>query len=251
MHSQTPVTVTGVFFQPIDYEQLVSMSNLPTAATYDRFMEEGEKLIRTSEMKFRALCDSARISYSIHDQEKDWSSDLLIKETRFADLLVISAELFCSNVFAGQPNIFMRDTLHKAECPVVIVPEDFRPFNRTIIAYDGRKESMFALRQFCYLFPQWTSLPTEIVFLRDESNEDIPDIESLKEYTRHQFGSLNISKLHFTGRKYFASWMEEKKDVMLVTGAFSRPAISNVLHRSFADQLITDHNAPIFLAHNV
>jgi hypothetical protein len=145
----------------------------------------------------------------------------------------------------------MKETLHRAECPVFIIPEKFQPFDRVVVAYDGQKECMYAIRQFCYLFPLLMGLPTEFVYMKDEKNEEIPDLEALKEFTRNHFNNLNISKLHFDGRKYFASWMDEKKGVMLVTGAFSRPAISTVLHRSFADQLINEHNAPIFLAHHV
>ena len=101
-----PLSVTGVFFTPIDFEQLVSVSYMPNAGPYVKLKEQEKKLVRNSEDKFKQLCESAGIKYHIHDQHEEWSSDLLVKETRFADLMVISEELFCSNIFAGQPNVF-------------------------------------------------------------------------------------------------------------------------------------------------
>lgn len=251
MHANDPISVTGIFFTPIDFEQLLSVSYVPAAEPYFKMKADERKQVLHSEDLFKTKCQSNGIKFHIHDKREEWSSDLLVKETRFADLAVMSEELFCANVFAGQPNVFMKLGLRNAECPVMLIPEDFKPFRRIVVAYNGKKESMFALKQFCYLFPKLTELPTEFVYAKDEKSEDVPDAEWLKEYARLHFGNLNVAKLHFDGGKFFSTWLEDKKDILLLTGSFSRSALSTAVHRSFIEQIIHEHAVPIFIAHHV
>ena len=62
-----------------------------------------------------------------------------------------------------QPNFYMIEALRASESPVVVVPENFSRIDHLAFAYDGGKESMFAIKQFTYLFPNLTDLPSEFV----------------------------------------------------------------------------------------
>jgi hypothetical protein len=90
-----------------------------------------------------------------------------------------------------------------------------------------------------------------MVYIRNESSDEIPNNDLLQEYARLNFDSLATFKLHFDGKKYFATWLEEKKNVMLVTGSYARSSVSNLFNRSFADNIIRDHTSPVFIAHHV
>jgi hypothetical protein len=133
---------------------------------------------------------------------------------------------------------------------VIVVPENFRAIERVAIAYDGKKESMFALRQFANLFPNLMELPADVVHIRNDKDEEIPDRDLLLEYTKAHFEAQYTSKLHFDPKKYFANWLDDKKNVFLVTGSFSRSAFSNMLKASFTTEIISRHNCPIFIAHS-
>ena len=61
-------------------------------------------------------------------------------------------------------------------------------------------------------------------------------------------GTQHTSKLHFDPKKYFTSWLDDKKNVFLVTGSFSRSAFSNMLKESFTSKIISRHSCPIFIA---
>jgi hypothetical protein len=129
------------------------------------------------------------------------------------------------------------------------VPENFKYIERIAIAYDGEKESMHAIKQFVYLFPDLTELPTEIVHIKEETSDDVPNRDLLREYTFSHFQSQYTSKLHFDPKKYFISWLEEKKNVLLIAGSFSRSSFSNNMRKSFAEKIIAEHTCPIFIAH--
>jgi hypothetical protein len=244
-----PVFVKSIFFAPVDYEQMISVSYMPIAEPFVKLKEDEKRRVQQSKNEFTRLCEGLRIKYSVHENEDEWDKNLFVKESRFADLVLVSEELFCSNILHTQPNYFMQEALHGAECPVLVVPESFRNIDRIAIAYDGKRESMFALKQFSYLFPQLSELPAEFIYINNDKNEVIPDNDLLMEYTRMHFNSISASKLHFDPKKYLNAWLSDKKNVLLITGSYSRSAVSNMLNHSFTDNVIQEHSTPVFIAH--
>jgi hypothetical protein len=243
------ILVKGLFFSPPDFEQMVPLGFIPVAETYVQIKKEEKLLIRKSQEQFLNECEKHGMKYQIHSYEGVWNRDLFVKESRFADLVIISEELFCLDALNVQPNYFMEETLRASECPVLVVPENFREIERLAVAYDGGKEGMFALKQFVYLFPDYVDLPADFVHIKNAEDDEIPDRGLLQEYTSAHFEALYASRLHFDPKKYFSSWLENKKNVLLVTGSYSRSAFSNLFKQSFAENVISNHTCPIFIAH--
>ena len=244
------IYVKGIFFDSNDIMQFVPLSYNHSEGPYVKLMENEKPAIKQSEDIFKERCKESGIRFRVHEEKKEWLSDLFAKETRFADLAVFSEQLFSADISEIEPNTFMQEALRIAECPTILIPENFKTIDRVIVAYDGKKDSAFALKQFCNIIPQLTELPTEFVYIKDEDDSSIPDAELLKEYARLHFESLGIAKLHFDARKYFASWTEEKKNIILIAGSFGRSAVSRILRGSFAEKIIQDHKFPIFISHN-
>jgi hypothetical protein len=243
------ITVKGLFFTSIDTDALIPLSFLPVTAPYARFIEQEKEMVHKSQQLFIQACEDAGLRHQVHSHAFEWNREVIEKESRYADLVVLSGELFCRDVPDRQPNYFMEETLHLAECPVVVVPQNFRAIERITIAFDGKKESMFAVRQFANLFPDLLELPTDIVHIKNDADDEIPDRGLLLEYTKAHFDAQYTSKLHFDPKRYFASWLDEKKNVFLVTGSFSRSPFSNTLKESFSTEIIKRHGCPIFIAH--
>jgi hypothetical protein len=249
MAGNEPVTVKGLFFTPIDINQLIPVSYMPLSEPYVKLKEHEKEVVRKNEKYFISECEAYGIRHQVQSYTKEWNKETLVKESRYADLVIISEELFCCDTFDQQPNYFMEEAIHHAECPVIVVPENFRAVERIAIAYDGKKESMFALRQFANLFPNLMDCPSDIVHIKDDESEEIPDHELLLEYSKAHFEAQYTSKLHFDPKKYFTSWLDNKKNVLLVTGSFSRSGVSNMFRESFATEVISNHSCPIFIAH--
>ena len=243
------VVVKGLFFTPIDIDQMISISFIPIAEHYVKLKELEKKLVQKSEIQFVELCEASGIRHVYHSYTNEWNKELLVEESRYADLVVISEELFCSDALDRQPNYFMEETLRSVECPVILVPENFRIIERVAIAYDGKKEGMYALRLFANLFPYLLEIPTEIVHINEDKTKGVPKLDLLREYTSAHFEAQYTSRLHFDPKKYFTDWLENKKNVLLVTGSFSRSAFSNMVKESFTTKVISRHSCPVFIAH--
>lgn len=249
LQEQEPVHVLGLFFNPIDVDALVAVSQIPVQAPYDRITEQEHEVMAANKANFARRCEQRHIRYQVHAHDGQWDRDMLVEETRFADVLVLSGELFYADINLRQPNVYLREALSGAECPVAIIPENYKQCDHVFMAYDGTKESLFAIKQFCYLFPSLTDLPTEMLYVRDEPEDNIPDLERLRQYTRQHFDAMGFSKLHFKASHYFSTWIGEKKNVLLVTGSYGRSPFSYLAKHSFAEQVISEHKIPVFIAH--
>ncbi|MFI5153970.1 MAG: universal stress protein [Chitinophagales bacterium] len=248
MNAQEPIFLKGIFFNAIDYEQLITLSYLPLTAPYERMKTAEIQDVERSKEEFKKDCLHAGIKFLIHEKNEEWNRELLVKESRYSDCMVISEDLFMSQLLDTQPNFFMQELLHGSECPVAIIPEKFHEPDRLVFAFDGKKESIHALKQFTYLFPKYMDLPAQYVYV-SEDEEEFPDEELLKEFSRCHNNAAGFAKLTFDPKKYFATWLEYRKNAILVTGSYSRSSISNLMRSSFTDHVIREHACPIFVAH--
>ncbi len=189
------------------------------------------------------------IRHQLHEHDTRWDKQILEKESRYADLVLLSGELFYADINIRQPNVYLHEALYGAECPILVIPESYQQCDHLFFAFDGSKESMFAIKQFSYLFPNLTDLPAEVVYIKDENSAAIPDVEHLRRYARQHFESMGLSKLQFKASRYFATWIGEHKQVMLITGSYGRSMLSYMTKRSFAEQVVQEHKIPVFIAH--
>ncbi|CAN5751927.1 hypothetical protein BH11BAC4_BH11BAC4_18440 [soil metagenome] len=242
--------LAGAFLHAVNFEEFLPGVFATYSGPVVQFMEEEKELLKKQVQHFEDLCHRNGIEYRVHDESMNWNIEDLEKETRFTDMMVMSEELFCNEFNQREPNSFMQQTIHRSECPVVCVPEKFRPFNKIVFAYDGGKDSMFALKQFCNLFPGFAENETNIVYARQGDNDIIPDLAYLEEYAGRHFKNLNFEKLPFNGKKHFGSWVKDKDDILLVSGSYGRSGLSTSISKSFIDDIIHEHHIPVFIAHN-
>jgi hypothetical protein len=245
-----PVLLTGAFFHSANFDVLIPPSVAFSPHPVLAFTDSDITAVRSSIDKFEHKCRQNDIEYRIHEESDVFNIDDFTKETRFADLAIISEELFFSHIDPQQPNSFMKQVLHSSECPLLVVPESYKPVSHLTFAYDGEKESMFAIKQFCYLFPQYTKLPTDTVYWVEKTDEEIPDIEYLEEFASRHFDDLNFKELFFDPKKYIADWCRKNRDSIFVSGSYKRSGVSALLRKNFVDEMIKHPSATIFIAHN-
>jgi hypothetical protein len=131
---------------------------------------------------------------------------------------------------------------------VLIVPEDYTLPNTVVLAYNGRPDSVFAIKQFTYLFPQFYSWETTLVTVEDD-NEPLPFQELIEELAAKHFANLTLEVLSNATEKSFLNSISGKTDTMLVAGAFGRSEFSNLFKKSFLTDIIKDHKIPVFVGH--
>jgi hypothetical protein len=245
------ISLKALFFTELAVETFDFITGVPYGGVSERIRKELNQEVHGSRDRFIEKCESVGIRYKIGEIKSSWDTERFISETRFADLAVISKQLFYQDLSKFQPNVFMREALHASECPVLIVPENFTSVDRIVLAYDGKKESAFALKQFTNLFTQFDHLPIEFVYVSDEENSEIPDKELLKEYSNAHFDAGQIREIKIIEHHSFSNWLGGLKNALIISGSFSRSAVSRMVKPSFINQVIEKNSVPLFIAHNV
>jgi hypothetical protein len=115
--------------------------------------------------------------------------------------------------------------------------------------HDGSESSVFAIKQFAYLFPDFEKNKTLLVYADEEGDRKIPEESYIEELAARHFPDLTIMKLELDPKKYFASWMSEKKNSILVSGSFGRSLFTQAFRKSFIAKVIKEHSLPVFITH--
>ena len=250
MNNHSPILLTGIFLPQLTYANLWSYADSSGGAFNIPLIEDSSaELVQENIGKFQDYCRQNEIQYKVHKDYLDFALPELKRETRFADVLILGGETFYRGFSKENRGEYMKEALHSAECPVVIVPEKFEPPKLNIIAVDGSESSLFALKQFSYLFGQFSQNRTLIVTTEDEDEVSKKVMECVNELTRCHFPNFSLVRLTFDPGKYLSTWVEEKKASIFVSGSFGRSFWSRLVKKSSVSELISDLTVPVFIAH--
>ncbi len=248
LNESDPILLTGIFFSKVDFLSFFlfppSIANALPRPVKELEKGEIEQAIET----FIERCKAHNIDYRVHKEIDDLAVPQLTKETRFADLMIMGSEIFNSNISEKNSNTYLKDTLQHTECPVMIVPEDSYYPSQNILAYDGSASSVFAIKQFAYLFPNLCTNKTILVYA-SEDTEDIPAQENIEELAASHFSDLAITLLNTGKRKNFSEWVLKHENPLLISGSFGRSGFSSLFTKSFVTDIIGAHQTPVFIAH--
>ncbi|MCD2421588.1 universal stress protein [Niabella pedocola] len=242
LRKQEHLSVKGLFFKA---PAITTATRHPAAGK-----EDLPHFSNQDTAQFMDQCRNSDISsHTVEKSNTEWQKAFWKHESRYADLLIFSQALLYAGTAAHQPNGYMQQLLRWANCPVLAVPENTGAPEQLLVAYDGSPQSMHALKQCCLLFPQYGQLPVRIAYVKEEDSDHIPQLQLLTEYAHAHFTDVKILKLHWDSDKHFSTWVECFRNPLLITGAFGRSALSTSFKESFVTKIITDHVAPVFIAH--
>ncbi len=240
-----PILITGIFFTEFEFSKFFLLTESLPEAGYESIIQSEKEVIKKNIERFINSCKKNDIQYALHEIEDDFTIPELTKETRFADLMIIASKDFYKN---SETTDYLKDMLHHTECPVLIVPKEFYFPSQNILAYDGSASSVFAIKQFAYLFPDLCNNKTILVYAGAEG-KDIPGQVHIEEFTSSHFSNLAISVLHNNRKKNFHDWILEHQNPLLVSGSFGRSGFSSLFTKDFVLNIIDEHKTLIFIAH--
>lgn len=251
MNKLSPILLSGIFLPQVVYDNLWSYASVEIERPfYIPLVEEfEEKQIKKNIERFEKMCVDNNIRYSVHKDFFDLALPELKKETRFADLVLIGSESFFENIATTSSNEYLIDALHAAECPVVVMPEKYNFPKSNILAYDGSEASVYAIKQFAYLFPDLAKNKTLLVYTNEKKSIEIPEEKNIEELAARHFPDLTIMKLNINPKKFFDKWVSEKESAIFVSGSFGRSSFSRMFKKSFVIDVIKDHKLPVFITH--
>ena len=247
--------LTGIFLEnlPVELPLVTQTYDTPfeEAIDNDNMLETDFKLKTCADhiRAFKYICEKQGIDYQIHRDQGVAISEL-IAESRYADVIIIERSAFSSSLMDVPDGfVFIEDILAKAECPILISPHKFERLNEVLFAYDGNASSVFAIKQFTYLFPELKD--ARITVLQVDKNAVFKEEqkEKLYEYLNAHYSHINFRDLQGKPADELFNYTIPQDNVCMVMGAFGRSWLSRLFKNSTADLLLQINNLPVFITH--
>jgi hypothetical protein len=220
-------------------------------AEVDTLVKEGKDINQVSIQKLQSIFDAKKVPFNVH-KDKFIAIEALLNESHFADMILIDVNESFSNWDDTKPSSFIKKLLAHADCPVMLVPNEFKPIDKFVFAYDGSASSAYAIRQFSYLFPVTPPQEVEILMVTNNKHSShFPNHRLLKELLKRKYivVTQSVIRSKYTVDAMVDHFKAEAKNCMVVLGSYQRSSLSRWLHESTADALISSIDIPLFIAH--
>jgi nucleotide-binding universal stress UspA family protein len=217
-----------------------------------KFEKHDQELRAEAAEKFEISCRNACINHTIH-HDRNIASRELLHECIYADMLVINSKETLSAYEENQPTRFIRDVLVNLECPVLVVPDTFKSIEKVIFLYDGEPSSVYAIKMFSYMFPNWNNVSMEVVTVNSANDSlHLPDGRLMKEFMKRHCpqATYTVLKGDLPDIEIVNYLKNKNLHELVVLGAYRRGMVSRWFKPSLADVLMQDISSPLFIAHN-
>lgn len=245
--------LVGVFLHDLRYLNL-SYSygwDMPIVSYPDinRMETEDKVQIDKNIELFTNACGSSGIQFKVH---KDSGVPLqeLLHESGFADLLIIDSRTGFFRVNENDPSSFLKDLLLDSHCPVLIVPGKTENIEHIVLTYDGNENSVFAIKQFAYLFNEWADKKTTLIAVNSDSSNHVKENQNVKDLLEKHFRNISFHVMHGNPILQIEKFIQSSNDQKLVVmGSFGRSAVSRFFSTSVGNTILQDLNTPLFITH--
>ncbi|MBS1667705.1 MAG: universal stress protein [Bacteroidetes bacterium] len=217
-----------------------------------KMLEEKDRQTRFHSVEaFERACQDEKLRFSVH-HDKGIAIHELLHETIYADLLIINSNENFTRVPQKMPSRFMSELLVNINCPVLLVPDFFKPFEKIIFLYNGEPSSVHATKMFSYMFPSLAGMEAEVLSVRPQYESlHLPDNRLMKEFMKRHFPNASYTVLQGSPENEIARYLQKlEKPSLVVLGAYSRNMVSRWFRISMGDVLIRELKLPLFIAHS-
>lgn len=229
--------LTGVFLE----------DSLAVPVTH--FPDNREKITTEDSIRtFKTACNCRGIQTLVH-RDRGVPSYEIVEESRFADLIIVDPETSFTQKNEPLPGRFVKDILVESECPLIIAPYSFDGINDIVFFYNGTKSSVFAIKQFAYLFPELRQKKAIVVSAREDGEEVLEEQFKLKEWMKNHYDEVEYVVLKGSPSDELFGYLIERKNSIVVMGAYGRGMLSRLFKPSHARLIVKTINLPIFISH--
>ena len=132
---------------------------------------------------------------------------------------------------------------------MLIVPEKFEFPEKTILAYDGSASSVYTIKQFTYLFPEFDDKRVIVFHVDEKETWTADEKQNLTGWLQNHYSAIAFETAGGDAGYELLAYLFRKKNVFIVMGAYGRSAFSRFFKHSRADLLVKTITQPIFIAH--
>ena len=248
--------LVGVFLDEFIYRSYSAYKVMTTYKNYDDvikgFDEKDKKKRDEAVLQFQKACEKAKIKFSIH-RDKNIAIQELKHESMFADLIIINEYETFTKYKEQPPTRFIKDLLNDVQCPVLVVPDKFKPVDKIVLLYDGGPSGVHAIKMFSYLFGNLQDLPVEVYTVKEKSitNLHLPDSKLMREFIKRHFPKAGYTVNKGNAEEQILGYLRNhKENELVVLGAYRRSELSRWFKTSMADILMKELDTPLFITHN-
>ena len=200
---------------------------------------------------FEKGCQQSGLEYTVH-HDRNIAIQELKHESIYTDLLIIDSKETLTHYTEKLPTHFIRDLLGDAQCPVLIVPQKYKPVQKIILLYDGEPSSVHAIKMFSYLLPQLKHLDTEVISVNPVTTTlHMPDNKLMKEFMKRHYPKAKYTVMKGWAEDEIVKHLKQtQENTLVVLGAYRRGTVSRWFRESMADTLMKEVKMPLFIAHN-
>jgi nucleotide-binding universal stress UspA family protein len=211
--------------------------------------KDDDEKIKLNISLFKSACDKAGVKHRVH-LEQGVPLQELIKESSFADLILIDVHTGFFSFKQETPSPFLKDVLADAHCPVLIVPDSHNTFEKVIFSYDGSASSSYALKMFSYIFPKHADNETIILTVNKDNSNHIEENKNIKELASTRLTSPNYVVLNGEPEVEILNYLKTfGHNAVVVLGSYGRSAISRLFNESLSNKLLREIQLPLFITH--
>ncbi|MEJ0105945.1 MAG: universal stress protein [Bacteroidota bacterium] len=169
---QSSAHLTGVFLDDFTYHSykiydLIRENGEVFESERNRLDKQDAKTRSAAVNNFETACREAGLEYTLH-HDLNIAIQELIHESIYADLLIINSDETLTHYTEKKPTDFIRDLLTYAHCPVLIVPNEFKPIDKLMFLYDGEPSSVHAIKMLSYTLASMKQHPLEVLSINSE-----------------------------------------------------------------------------------
>ena len=199
---------------------------------------------------FLEQCEKKGVQAEIYRDKGEPLAEVLF-ESRFADLLIVTADNSYYPSEEQMPSNFVKKILANAECPVLLAPQKIEEFDEIVFCYDGSVSSVFAIKQFTYLLPEFNN--KKVLLLEVNKSQQTGVNESLRrmmQWLRAHYSTVAHHSLTGNVKDELFTYFFMKTNKLIVIGAYGRSMLSSFFKKSSADVLIHMVDLPLFITHH-
>lgn len=242
-------SLTGVFVKKITAgkPQLVSADNYAAQSNkaHPEKITDDMSEFDAKAISFCEACISRDTIHTVHQNKEITTAELII-ESRFADVLVLDPDISLSDMPESTPTSVVKYLMHKSECPVIVAPRDFERTNEAIFTFDGSASSIYAIKQFSYLFPEFKNGRVSVIQVnRSNTAAEKKFTEWLNEHYTHV--TYTVVEGDLLNR--LLGYILLRSNAFVVMGTYDRNFITNLAGPGITDHIIGTIVNPVFIAH--
>ncbi len=173
--------------------------------------------------------------------------DFIIEEAgKYVDIIITGMRNFFHFETSKTPEKTVLKILHHIHTPILVVPKQFKPIKKVLIAFDGSNPAVRAVREFVKLLRNNTY---DITIVTSNSNKSEGD-ETLNKLEAYISTHTDSTIKKFTSDKNIISVFEKQfvDDVdMVVCGMHSQNILQKLVTGSFPEYLISLNKIPVLI----